>query len=50
MEYLIFFLITASAVGIILYFVIEDIKIKKQIQDRKKKYEQSHNKEKKEIE
>ena len=36
MEYIIFFLIASTSIGAILYFVIEDIKIKKEIQEKRK--------------
>lgn len=40
MEYFLFFLIAGTSIGAILYFVIEDIKMKKEIQDRRKQQEE----------
>lgn len=39
MDYFLFFLIASLAVGVLLYFVIEDLKLKKFINKKKKEYE-----------
>ena len=43
MEYFLFFLITSTTVGLILYFVIEDLKSQKDIKEQEKKQTQQEN-------